>query len=139
MRFSFFIWRLFPSPKWKYRWPELEHRSSYTFILMNHHLCFNSLTFVKLHLFAESLIFLPSWHPCVMFPADSQCQTAKTAAGSVNNFTREITSYLHNLCLLLPNVLIQLDENICRKTYYVCTFCSLYVFLYWLMKLSEPA
>ena len=35
---------------------------------------------------------------------------------------RKIKSHLNILCLLLPNVLIQLNEDICRKTCYVLHF-----------------
>merc|ERR1711954_516365 len=44
-----------------------------------------------------------------------------------NNFTKNITSYLQILCLLLPSILIHLNEDLSRKTCYVCKFCSLFV------------
>merc|ERR1711954_509163 len=44
-----------------------------------------------------------------------------------NNFTKKITSYLKILCLLLPNILFQLNEDLCRKTCYVCTFFCFFV------------
>ena len=68
---------------------------------MNHHLCFNSLTFVKLHLFAESLIFLPSWHPCVMFPADRNSSSLSITSQGIS---------LHIYTIGFQNVLIQLDH-----------------------------
>merc|ERR1711954_117860 len=44
-----------------------------------------------------------------------------------NNFTMKITSYSKILCLLLPSILIQLNEDLNRKICYVCIFCSLFV------------
>ena len=50
---------------------------------------------------------------------------------SVRNFTRKIRLHLNILCLLLPNVLIQLNEDICRKTCYVLHFVvGLFAYIY---------
>ena len=59
---------------------------------------------------------------------------------SVSSFTRKITSHLNISCLpLLSNVLIQLNESICRKTCYILHYVvCLFAYIDWWNYQNQP-